>query len=424
MIKYGVFFLLFFPFAGFHCISLHNKYTVYKSLDGISSEEYLFFKSTDFDTISYVPDMAFPEVNQMKTIRVNFHIMYDEDGSGNIPQYLTRNYVENLIANMNLRIMENAKMNLPKDNSTPVLPGFFRAELQVLQNGEPAIYHHNDKEHYWGLNFGKSRNNFSGKTFEKYKTHEDSVYNVFIQSYPKDSIVFGQKELKYNGISFNNHSKLIGVYRPEYDEAGNLVSENIIKYWEAARLLQHELGHTFGLRHSWTTVDGCADTPPNPNCWKKTNDGSACDSLWSNNLMDYNTHQIAMTPCQISIIQYNVNRESSIVRQYIEKDWCYPDTTKSEWIISHKLVIDAEKDFDRNIIIDRNAVLILKSRLSMPSGSHITVNPGGVLVLEGARLHNSCGKWWGGIKVMEDKFGKGRVILLKDSVIQNTDPVK
>lgn len=69
-----------------------------------------------------------------------------------------------------------------------------------------------------------------------------------------------------------------------------------------ASLSAHELGHTLGLDHTWSVDDGCNDTPNNPNCWN-VNEPAGCTPL-SNNLMDYNAGQNALTICQTNRMHY------------------------------------------------------------------------------------------------------------------------
>lgn len=93
----------------------------------------------------------------------------------------------------------------------------------------------------------------------------------------------------------------------------------------SARTLNHEIAHLLKVRHSWIPNDGCGDTPPNPNCWEfgasdTTCPASApnCCSDWSylsNNLMDYNSYQPALTPCQIDRMHGQLNG--------VQNDWIH-----------------------------------------------------------------------------------------------------
>jgi len=90
------------------------------------------------------------------------------------------------------------------------------------------------------------------------------------------------------------------------------------RFWPAT-LLAHELGHNLGLRHTWNQSDGCDDTPMNPyhldrsatsfQCWALNEPANGkCDEIekCSNNLMDYNAYQNALTECQVVKIHYNI----------------------------------------------------------------------------------------------------------------------
>jgi hypothetical protein len=109
----------------------------------------------------------------------------------------------------------------------------------------------------------------------------------------------------------------------------------------AASNLNHEIGHTLNLSHTWNANDGCLDTPLGfiydqwrfnqntnmwecllnqyANCWNynpgiptcpQSTGGKPCDD-WgkvSNNIMDYNEYFLhAYTQCQIDRIHANLN---------------------------------------------------------------------------------------------------------------------
>ena len=97
--------------------------------------------------------------------------------------------------------------------------------------------------------------------------------------------------------------------------------------WFLGGILNHEVGHVLGLLHTypdplpqpWTTnwpdADYLSDTPNNPNCWQSSD--SLCAALgWpaSNNTMDYNPCQCALSPMQLGVIDTNLNgRQASLV---------------------------------------------------------------------------------------------------------------
>lgn len=115
-------------------------------------------------------------------------------------------------------------------------------------------------------------------------------------------------------------------------------------------LLNHELGHCLGLRHTWEGLDGCDDTPNGflfdrwngstctnnvrANCWSynpsiptcpNSSGGKPCDE-WrkiSNNLMDYNQYDPhALTQCQIARMNADISGPGN---KYVYScDGCYP----------------------------------------------------------------------------------------------------
>ncbi len=78
-------------------------------------------------------------------------------------------------------------------------------------------------------------------------------------------------------------------------------------------------------------------------------------------------------------------------------------------------------DVEGNIIIERDAVLEIDSRISLPAEAYIEVRPGARLILlSGAKLHNSCGDTWSGIQLVKEKKNSGSVFMMEGAKIENT----
>lgn len=92
----------------------------------------------------------------------------------------------------------------------------------------------------------------------------------------------------------------------------------------AAELLNHEIGHTLSLIHTWDDNDNCNDTPMGyeyesgkfANCWSLSTNPPYCN-YWpniSNNIMDYNQYYPhAYTLCQVGRINDNLPVPEGIV---------------------------------------------------------------------------------------------------------------
>ncbi len=132
-----------------------------------------------------------------------------------------------------------------------------------------------------------------------------------------------------NGFELGGYNKF--VYLNDY----KLYLKPYCREWSkinTAHSLNHEIGHTLNLHHTWNESDffeGCADTPlgfiydklqmgictlnVNANCWaydpsKPGCPRKPCDD-WSkitNNIMDYSTYDPAWTECQIDRMNQNL----------------------------------------------------------------------------------------------------------------------
>ena len=350
------------------------------------------------DPNNYAPDYRFPQFEDVKYVRVNFHYPNASNKEYNYTNEDALTFSKGLLESGNGKLQRNKKMNLPEGNDTPVYDARYQyllMEDSTTSTGY-AIYEDIDDENWFFIKKGKGKNNYSRTIIKNFARQPDSVLNIFAMVYPPDSV--GKKGFSSGraGIALGTSLKIAGIKKYGVNGA-----------WRFSALMNHEVGHIFGLRHSWYKNDGCDDTPPNPNCWSPKDEGP-CVGPTSNNMMDYNNQQIAITPCQIGTVKMNMHRDGSKSRKLIVKDWCDYDPEKS-LIITEDTEIDRAIDMKGDIIIEEGVSLRLSCRVHMPREGKIVVNPGAKLILNGNRIHNDCGDTWGGIELLSKGDKKGTV---------------
>lgn len=386
--------------------------TFIESIDNIEIQYKNRNQSYCNDQLAYIPD----SLTTMKTVRVNVHFMDDSKGDKNFSMDAGKKYMNALLDNANKRLDRNEKMKLPLRNNTPVIPINYRYKI-VAATDDPdddGFYKHHDDTLFYFLNKGKHRNNYNRDVINKYRIGADSIINIFVLPHHPDSVKSSTYKAHKTGIALGSDLKVSGLF------------EKPDKPWELATLLNHEIGHIFGLSHSWIRNDRCDDTPQHPNCWDNTRP-PPCDSLLSNNMMDYNNSQMALSPCQLGIINKGFSKLNHKNRKLLVVDWC-EKKDNSEIIIKDSVQWLGAKDVQQNIRILPGGVFEVFCRIGMAKNTKIIVEPGGTLKLSGAYLHNSCNYQWQGIEVLSkgdvagivEAFGNVRIENVVDESQQNS----
>ena len=359
---------------------------------------------------SYVPDTSHMSHTPMRYLRVNVHWMNTPDTAYDLTGQRAVDFAKGLIRAANYDLAKNRQMWLPNGNSTPVVPTNYRYVLTPDPDipGDEGIYFHFDPELTYYIHKGKNRNLYRREVFEKYGVQLDSVLNIFIMPHHPDSVASPTYGAFGVGVALGNAIKLAGIYHNAKDRDD---------YWNFRGGVNHETGHILGLGHSWVT-DGCDDTPVHSQeCFSK-GQGAKCDTMTSNNVMDYAAEQNSWSPCQVGKIQQRLAQENSRGRNFLLPTWCELKDSL-EVVIRDSVEWNGAHDLEGRLTIASGGRLIIRCRVSIPPGGVITVEPGGTLVLDGARLHNACGKEWEGIVVQ--KFGDevGKVFYTDNPVVEN-----
>jgi hypothetical protein len=357
----------------------------------------------------YAPDPAYPTLHSKRLIKMVFHIMNATSRKYNYEGEKAITYFTSLLDEANNRLGRNEKLNLPVGNDYPVLDPGYRYELYKDPNvpKDDGFYFHYDDELYYFINKGVNKNNYKKDVIRKYAFKEDSIINVFVMPHHPDSIASPTYPGYGSGIALGTSLKISGIFE---SGAGPHAFSS---------MFNHEVGHILGLQHAWLKYDGCDDTPVHANCYGQTG-VPPCDGVISNNMMDYNFAEIALSPCQIGKIHKNISRLTSKQRKLVQPSWClYKKEMSVE--ISESLIWNSARDVEGDIIIKKGGSLTLKCRLSMPKASRIIVEPGGTLIINAAEIHNSCGDSWKGIELQTKMKNSGSIIIMGKPVIRDLE---
>jgi hypothetical protein len=347
----------------------------------------------------------------MRTIRVSFHIIQDSLGNYNYPDNAaTTALMQQLITEANYKLANNQRMKLPLGNTTPNLPIPFRYVLTPADkypDNDGIYFYKNRRPDYfepWNCDKRVDTDYFKTGKFNCKQNDDTTTLKIFLFYYhPKftdtTQIISarGVAGTLYNLNCYTGaQTSMWGMHKH------SLLNPNNNTAYIYANLLNHEVGHILGLRHSWSN-DGLEDTPDNPNCWNLDPNKPGCDhpKFVSNNVMDYNADQSALTPMQLKV----VNNQIFSYKGYIQG--VSPDFDDAfSYIIptgQHDTIYISRQQ-KGNITIKQGATLtIIGCNLYMNTGTKIIVENGARLTVDRGRIGSyHPTRYWAGIEVWGD----------------------
>jgi hypothetical protein len=284
----------------------------------------------------------------VQNVRVNVHFLQHDDGTGNFgalddghpvnPNTATTgyDYAQSLIYACNGHMDQSPVLNLAPGSSLTPIPKRIRWVLDGVYFDRSTFYRD-----------GAAANGSPSHDYAPLCIRADSVINIFLveeinSPYNTNGQLMALRGLRGyvfsgNQANCNTNAAPNQMWAVVASPWTNYIIGNMAP-WQIASTVNHELCHLLGLNHphqssaySWGE---CADAPQHPNfpnivqCWNLNDpSGPYCNaqSLVSNNLMDYNAFQSALSPCQIDIMQGNLN--SCLKSRYVFKcSDCIPVT--------------------------------------------------------------------------------------------------
>lgn len=339
------------------------------------------------DYESYLPDTVHSKSTPRKYVRLAIHYMNTADTF--FTEYEGQKGIEfarSMVYYMNTHLENNGPYLLDPD--LHVYNPIWRYGLARKPGSEDfAVYHHYSDSDYDYLHGGPHVNR-SRRNVNKYAEGLDSLLHIFIMAPPRDSMTSPTFTPDGPVGIWNGRVIKVTGYYPKREA------------WAYRQNLNHEVGHAFGLPHAWLRNDGCDDTVAHPNnCWNEEDRRPGCDTLLSNNMMDYNSYQQTLTPCQIGRVNGAMSRIGSRQRAWVDPIWCdYYDGYVTR--ITHSVEWKGGRDLWGDLVVTSGYTLKINGRVHLPSKAKIRLEPGAVLELgPNAWLHNDCGQDWLGIEL-------------------------
>ncbi|GHT19347.1 hypothetical protein FACS189429_6940 [Bacteroidia bacterium] len=303
--------------------------------------------------------------SEILTIRVNLHIMQEDDGSGNFPQTQeTEQYLADLITGVNFMY---ANIHPPEWNGETNDPYIRNSKIRFRIDG---IYFHRNSAvcHLKPYDESASEDVY----FQQYAVNINHSLNVFFANYIYNN---GEYAWGGNGFGLNGEARnCVGLYGSSLhtDDFQGLVN-----------MIAHEFGHSLGLKHT-QKPDELSDTYPETTqvpCNYHT------DVNCSNNLMgpaSGATNKGYLSPLQVGKMRklLTVGWRSKMVDNCLLNEPKVTVTNNQTWNLPHRFSSDVE--------IANGAVVTMQCKTYLPQQKKFIVNENSKLIIDGGSVSNVC----------------------------------
>lgn len=335
-----------------------------------------------------------PNSNNIKTIRIMWHVIRKDDKSGsfNGTDLSISNFFNDVANNINYRLSNN-QLPSPNKGSSLVNDTKLRVKHSIkFWNSTSAFNIFNngtiEPQDVFIANYIKSMS--SPLTFFEKNNYLHIIIMPKITKpitggmasgfYDKNWIRFAGIDYEYNDIKSPN-------YQNKY---------NTVVISHAGHVL-HEMGHNLGLFHNFDNQqDNCVDND--------LTNGSPPTKGSSNNHMDYVGSWVATcySECQIYNMHFGLYNNLGGLADLIVEDFCNIDALEQLITISNtqNIVYNGSKFIKSNIVV--NGSLTFNCDVSMPKNSSIQVN--NKLFLLESKIYSYCGKMWYGVIIENNGY--------------------
>lgn len=345
------------------------------------------------DYIPYQPDYT-----PVKRIRLVVHSFAKADNTGNFTgrTWAEQDFYNRMFHHMACHYQFPEKLNPIAENQ----PYQYITDTKVRFVIDTFLYHYNDSD--W--DFRSHSIDISGKdtTFSNWGSQDWSEYlyrkyvtnNTALGSREKDSslhiFLVEAKGFDNRGMAATLATKrwvyLIGAFKEFNEDSTHSI------HWRPGNLMAHEVGHALGLFHPYDGSNACFDLPYSQK--GKTN----------NNMDTYPGQGSAFTPGQIGLLHYYLSGNSGDVGDAVIRDWrtYHPDSIMFIKA-GDTVVFNSGKFLWGDLVLQPNAVLVVKCNLIMPPNSEILVKKGATLIVDGATISTEKGLVWKGVHIVKSK---------------------